>query len=37
MDEAVMDYVADVLGGKITAEAYGEPRGTETQIAAAAE
>jgi len=33
MDEAVMAYVADVLDGVITAEAYGEPRGTEKQIA----
>ena len=32
MDEALMDYIADVLGGKITAETYGAPRGTETQI-----
>ncbi len=32
MDEAVMDYVADVLGGKITAEAYGEPHGSQTQV-----
>ncbi len=32
MDEAVMDYVADELGGKITAEAYGEPRGSQTQV-----
>ena len=34
MDEAVMAYVTEVLGGVITAEAYGEPRG-ETQILAA--
>ena len=32
MDEAVMDYVADELGGKITAEAYGEPHGSQTQV-----
>jgi 5'-nucleotidase len=32
MDEAVMAYVTDVLNGNITAEAYGAPRGTETQI-----
>ena len=32
MDEAVMNYITDVLGGKITAEAYGEPAGRETQI-----
>ena len=34
MDEAVTNYVTDVLEGKITAEAYGEPRGSETQILA---
>ena len=33
MDEAVMNYIADVLGGSITAEAYGEPRGALTIIA----
>ena len=32
MDEAVMAYVSEVLNGKITAEAYAEPRGSETQI-----
>ena len=32
MDEAVMAYVEEVLGGKITAEAYGEPRGSLTII-----
>ena len=32
MDEAVMAYVAEVLQGKVTAEAYGQPRGSETQI-----
>ncbi len=32
MDEAVMNYITDVLQGKITAEAYGEPAGRETQI-----
>ena len=32
LDEAVMAYVTDVLNGVITAEAYGAPRGTETQI-----
>ena len=32
MDEAVMAYVSDVLNGVITAEAYGAPRGSETQI-----
>ena len=31
MDEAVMAYITDVLGGVITAETYGEPTG-ETQI-----
>ena len=34
MDQAVMNYVTDVLEGNITAEAYGEPRGNETQILA---
>jgi len=37
MDEAVMNYITDVLEGKITAEAYGAPRGSETQIRAEAE
>ena len=37
MDEAVMAYITDVLEGKITEEAYGAPRGTETQILAEAE
>ncbi len=32
MDEAVMDYIADVLDGVITAEAYGEVRGDVSQI-----
>ncbi len=32
MDEAVMAYITDVLGGNITAEAYGAPAGRETQI-----
>ena len=32
MDEAVMAFIADVLDGVITAEAYGAPRGSETQI-----
>ncbi len=32
MDQAVMAYITDVLEGKITAEAYGAPRGSETQI-----
>lgn len=34
MDQAVMNYVTEVLEGKITAEAYGEPQGRETQILA---
>ena len=34
MDQAVMAYISDVLNGVITAEAYGEPRGTQTQIIA---
>ena len=36
MDEAVMAYVTEVLGGNITAEQYGEPAGRETQIRAEA-
>ena len=32
MDEAVMAYVSEVLNGAVTAEAYGAPRGSETQI-----
>ena len=32
MDEAVMAYITDVLNGVVTAEAYGAPRGSETQI-----
>ena len=32
LDEAVMAYVEEVLGGKITFEAYGEPRGSLTEI-----
>ena len=32
MDEAVMDYVKEVLGGTITAAKYGSPRGDQTQI-----
>ena len=32
MDEAVMAYVSEVLNGKIAADAYGQPRGSETQI-----
>ena len=34
MDEAVVNYITDALEGKITAEAYGEPSGRETQIRA---
>lgn len=36
MDEAVVAYISEVLNGTITAEQYGEPRGTETQIRAEA-
>ena len=32
MDEAVMEYVADALGGVISAETYGETRGDQTII-----
>ena len=32
LDEALMAYITDVLSGTITAEAYGEVRGSETQI-----
>ena len=32
MDEAVMAYITDVLGGVISAETYAAPRGSETQI-----
>ena len=32
LDEALMAYIDEVLGGKITAEAYGAPRGSETQV-----
>ena len=31
MDEAVMAYVKEVLGGKVTADKYGQPRGDQTQ------
>lgn len=34
MDVAVQNYIADELEGKITAEMYGEPRGSLTQILA---
>ena len=32
MDQAVVEYVAEVLNGKITAEQYGQPRGSLTII-----
>ena len=32
LDEATMSYIGEVLGGKITADAYGEPRGSLTII-----
>ena len=32
MDEAVMQYITEVLNGTITEEAYGEPQGRTTQI-----
>ncbi len=32
MDEAVVEYVTEALGGKITAEQYAEPRGSMTII-----
>ena len=32
MDEAVIEYITEVLGGDITAEQYGKPAGRETQI-----
>ncbi|MCR5556084.1 MAG: bifunctional metallophosphatase/5'-nucleotidase [Butyrivibrio sp.] len=32
LDEAVMDYVKEVLGGNITAAKYGAPSGEQTQI-----
>ena len=34
MDQAVVDFISTVLEGNITAEAYGQPRGSETQIRA---
>ena len=30
MDEVVMQYITDVLGGTVTAEKYGEPAGRIT-------
>ena len=32
MDQAVCEYVAEALNGKITAEQYGQPRGSLTII-----
>ena len=32
MDEVVMEYVSEVLNGVITAEAYGQPRGSAIQL-----
>ena len=32
MDEAVVNYISEVLEGKVTEEDYGQPRGSETQI-----
>ena len=32
MDEAVMAYVEEVLQGVVTEEAYGQPKGRESQI-----
>ena len=32
MDQVVMEFISDVLEGKITEEAYGQPHGTQTQI-----
>ena len=32
MDEAVMAYISEALNGVITAEAYGQPRGSLTEI-----
>ncbi len=32
MDQAVIDYITEVLGGKITAEKYGKVRGDQTVI-----
>ena len=36
MDEAVVAYITDELGGVITADMYGAPRGFQTQILAEA-
>ena len=32
LDEALIAYISEVLNGTITAEAYAEPRGSQTQI-----
>ena len=32
LDEALIAYISEVLNGTITAEAYAEPRGAQTQI-----
>ena len=32
MDEAVMEYVSEVLGGNVTADKYGDVRGDQTII-----
>ncbi|MBQ9010371.1 MAG: bifunctional metallophosphatase/5'-nucleotidase [Clostridia bacterium] len=32
MDDVVVDYIRDALGGVITSEAYGEPHGMQKQI-----
>ena len=37
MDEVVMEYITTVLEGKVTAEMYGEPRGSAVQILPEAE
>ena len=34
MDEALMQYITEVLNGVITAEVYGQPRGNAVQILA---
>jgi len=36
LDEAVVAYIQEVLEGTVTAETYGQPRGSETQIRAEA-
>ena len=37
MDDVVMDYIREGLGGVISAEQYGQVRGNETQVVGAAE